>query len=143
MPKFNIKKIHPDSIVPERAKFGDSGLDLFSTEAAHLEPGDITLIGTGWQMEVPLGYEIQIRSRSGLALKNGITVLNSPGTVDCFYRGEVKVILRNNSQVPFDIKKGDKIAQMVIAAVNLWKPNIVEELTETSRGDAGFGSTGV
>lgn len=140
---LKIKKIHPSAIVPQRAKLGDSGLDLFSVEDVTLVPRIPNLVSTGWQMEVPLGFEIQIRPRSGMAFKNAITIPNSPGTVDCNYRGEVKVILLNEGIENYSIKKGDKIAQMVVANVNLCEPNIVEELTETSRGDGGFGSTGV
>jgi len=94
-------------------------------------------------MAVPLGYEIQIRPRSGLALKNKIMVLNSPGTVDCNYRGEVKVILYNEGKEPFKIEVGDRIAQMVVNKIELCEPIIKGSLSETVRGEGGFGSTGV
>lgn len=140
---LKIKKINENAIIPKRAKLGDSGLDLCSTEKIILVPGVPTLVSTGWQMEVPLGYEIQIRPRSGLAFKNSITVPNSPGTVDCNYRGEVKVILLNLGTSDYIVEKGAKIAQMVVATVNLCEPVEVTELSETERGDGGFGSTGV
>lgn len=140
---LKIKKINENAIIPKRAKLGDSGLDLYSTEEINLIPGTPVLVGTGWQMEVPLGYEIQIRPRSGLAFKNSITVPNSPGTVDCNYRGEVKVILLNLGYSDYLVEKGAKIAQMVVAQVSLCEPIEVTELTETDRGEGGFGSTGV
>lgn len=140
---LKIQKINELAIVPNRANPSDSGLDLYSTEDCYLESGDSLAIGTGWKMSVPIGYEIQIRPRSGLALKKQITVGNSPGTVDSEFRGEVKVILHNESSVSFQVKQGDKIAQMVIAPVLLWNPEVVESLDETDRGEGGFGSTGV
>ena len=140
---LEIQRIHENAITPKRSTPGDAGLDLASTEDITLNHEEVKLIPTGWKMAVPLGFEIQIRPRSGLALKNKIMVLNSPGTVDSHYRGEIKVILYNEGKEPFVIKKGDRIAQMVINKVELWEPEIKEELSETNRGQGGFGSTGV
>jgi len=140
--KLKIKKVNENAIVPKRAKKGDSGLDLFSCENYNLKPGERKLFSTGWQMEVPEGYEIQIRTRSGLAIKNGIIVCNSPGTVDSGFRQEVKVILINLSDTSYFIPIGARIAQIVVVAVNLWEPEEVEELSESDR-EGGFGSTGV
>jgi len=140
---LEIERIHDDAIPPKRATTGDAGLDLTSVEDMVLQPEEVKLVPTGWKMAVPMGFEIQIRPRSGLALKNKIMVLNSPGTVDCHYRGEVKVILYNEGKEPFEIKVGDRIAQMVINKVELWEPELREKLSETDRGDGGMGSTGV
>ena len=140
---LEIKRIHEDAIMPERSSLGDAGLDLASVKDITLNPEEVKLIPTGWVMSVPLGYEIQVRPRSGLALKHKIMVLNSPGTIDCSYRGEVKVMLYNEGKETFEVKKGDRIAQIVINQVELWNPIIREELTETDRGESGFGSTGV
>jgi len=140
---LEIERLHEDAVPPKRSTPGDAGLDLVSVEDAVLEHEEQKLIATGWKMSVPLGYEIQIRPRSGLAFKHKITILNSPGTVDCHYRGEVKVLLYNEGKEPFVIKKGDRIAQMVINKVELWEPQISEKLSDTVRGEGGFGSTGV
>jgi len=140
---LEIQKIHEDAVPPKRSTPGDAGLDLTSVENMVIQPEEVKLVPTGWKMSVPMGYEIQIRPRSGLAFKKKIMVLNSPGTVDCHYRGEVKVILYNEGKEPFEIKVGDRIAQMVINQVELWEPEIREELSETVRGAGGFGSTGV
>lgn len=140
---LKLQKINDLAIIPKRATPGDSGLDLCSVEDCTLSPNESKAIGTGWKMSVPLGFEIQIRPRSGLALKKQITVGNAPGTIDCKYRGEVKVILRNEGSLNFQVSIGDKIAQMVVAPVILWEPELVESLEETTRGEGGFGSTGV
>ncbi len=108
-----------------------------------LEPGEYKLIPTGLKLEIPVGYEIQVRPRSGLAIKKGITVLNSPGTIDSDYRGEVKVILINHSKEPFVITNGDRIAQFVFAQAMQADFQSVETLSGTNRGSGGFGSTGV
>jgi dUTP pyrophosphatase len=107
-----------------------------------LQPGQRALIDTGFCMALPAGYEAQVRPRSGLAIKHGITCLNTPGTIDADYRGEVKVILINLGDAPFIIERGDRIAQMVIAPVTQAKVSVVTQLDETSRGSGGFGSTG-
>ena len=122
-----------------------AGMDLraFLTEPVVLQPMARALIPTGLFIEVPEGYEAQVRPRSGLAIKNGITVLNTPGTIDADYRGEVKVILINLSQEPFTIQNGDRIAQMVIAKYEKIAWNQVAQLSGTERGAGGFGSSGV
>jgi dUTP pyrophosphatase len=121
-----------------------AGMDLHAclTETATLLPGETTLVSTGLFIELPQGYEAQIRPRSGLALKHGITVLNSPGTIDADYRGEIKVLLINHSKKTFIIENGERIAQMVVAQheVVLWEET--NELTETERGAGGYGSSG-
>jgi dUTP pyrophosphatase len=112
-------------------------------EPLTLKPGARALIPTGFKMALPVGYEAQIRPRSGLAYKKGITMLNTPGTIDSDYRGEVKVLVINHSEEPFKINHGDRIAQMVIAPVYQATIEEVKELPETNRGEGGFGSTGV
>ena len=108
-----------------------------------LQPGARQLIPTGLAIALPAGFEAQVRPRSGLALKHGITVLNSPGTIDADYRGEVQVLLINHGQAPFVIKRGDRIAQMVVAPVTQIAWTIVEQLDQTERGSGGYGSTGI
>ncbi|MBI1651310.1 dUTP diphosphatase [Hyphomicrobium sulfonivorans] len=132
--------------LPAYQTSGAAGMDLLAAiDVAHpitLAPGARALVPTGLTIELPQGYEAQVRPRSGLALKNGVTVLNSPGTVDSDYRGEVGVILANLGQAPFDIRRGDRIAQMVIAAVLQATLVEVKTISNTARGDGGFGSTG-
>jgi len=120
-----------------------SGVDLRAAEEKTIEPGSWALIGTGLYLEIPIGYEAQVRPRSGLALKHGVTVLNAPGTIDADYRGEVGVILINLGREPFEVKVGDRIAQLVISAVCRVGFEEVESLSETARGAGGFGSTGL
>ena len=108
-----------------------------------LEPGEINLFATGLQLAVPPGFEIQVRPRSGLAVNHGVTVINSPGTIDADYRGEVRVALINLSQTPFIVKRGDRIAQLVLAPVVQAQLKLVTELDETTRGTGGFGHTGL
>ncbi|POF32991.1 dUTP diphosphatase [Roseibium marinum] len=121
-----------------------AGLDLLAAvgESLVLAPGTRALIPTGLAMALPTGFEAQVRPRSGLAAKHGVTVLNTPGTIDADYRGEVKVILINHGDAPFEISRGDRIAQMVIAPVLQAQILEVTELTDTTRGAGGFGSTG-
>jgi dUTP pyrophosphatase len=130
--------------LPEYATSGAAGMDLRAhlTEPVVLQPLERRLIPTGLFMEIPVGYEVQIRPRSGLAYKHGITVLNTPGTIDSDYRGEVGVLLVNLSQEAFTVENGERIAQMVVAAHGqvAWEP--VSELSDTNRGAGGFGSTG-
>ena len=116
---------------------------MHSIEDIVLNPGERKLIATGLAFEIEYGYEVQIRPRSGLAFKHGITVLNTPGTIDSDYRGEIKVLLINHSNEKFEIKKGDRIAQAVVAPVIQAKIVEVDELSDTARGESGFGSTGV
>ena len=140
---LRFKRIHPDAVLPSYAHPSDAGMDVRSVEDLTIAPGTRALVPTGLVMLLPPMYEAQVRPRSGLALKSGITVLNTPGTIDSGYRGEVGVILMNLGDVPFEVKKGDKVAQIVIAPVT--QPTIEETDTidETDRGAGGFGSTGV
>jgi dUTP pyrophosphatase len=126
-----------------------AGLDLFAClgegQSMTLAPRERVLVPSGWAMAVPAGWEVQVRPRSGLAYKRGITIPNSPGTIDADYRGEVKVILHNSGEEPFLIEHGDRIAQLVVAPVALVQPEevgSVEDLEESERGAGGFGSTG-
>ncbi|MCX7827656.1 MAG: dUTP diphosphatase [Thermanaerothrix sp.] len=132
-----------DLPLPSQGTPHSSGVDLRSAEEGILMPGEVRSFGTGLFVEIPPGYEFQVRSRSGLALKNQVMVLNSPGTVDADYRGEIRVILYNAGSQPFEVKRGDRIAQMVLCPV--FRPLFleVEELSETDRSSGGFGSTGV
>ena len=143
MPKLLIKRLTSAATVPSYAHAGDAGLDLCSAVAVSIEPGETKLVGTGISIELPPNTEAQVRPRSGLALKHGITVLNTPGTVDHGYRGEVGVILINHGRARFDVQPGMKIAQMVIAACLTVTVEETGELSGTARGQGGFGSTGV
>jgi len=130
--------------LPSYATAQSAGMDLTAAleEAIELGPGERALVPTGLAMALPDGYEAQIRPRSGLALKHGVTVLNTPGTIDADYRGEIKVILINHGQEPFTIERGMRIAQMVVERFETVGWDIVEDLEDTSRGAGGFGSTG-
>lgn len=119
-----------------------AGMDLVASEDAVLLPGEWTAVGTGLHFEIPRGYEGQVRPRSGLALKYGVTVLNAPGTIDADYRGEVRVILINHGRDPFTVNRGDRIAQLVVAPMVSMDVIETDRLAETSRGHGGFGSTG-
>lgn len=143
MNELKIKKISEEAKLPEYAHDGDSGLDLFSIDYVTILPSESKLIRTGIQIELPSNTEAQIRPRSGLALKNQITVLNSPGTIDEGYRGEIGVILINHGKNEFKVEKGMKIAQMVIKPTFKVSIKEVKELTYTIRGEGGFGSTGL
>ena len=140
---LRFRKIRPDAVLPAYAHPSDAGMDVRSVEDLTIAPGKRALVRTGLVMLLPPGYEAQVRPRSGLALKSGVTVLNTPGTIDSGYRGEVGVILANFGEADFRVGKGDKVAQIVIAPVT--QPEIVEtaEVDETDRGAGGFGSTGV
>ena len=138
-----FKRVHADAVLPAYAHPGDAGLDLCACEAATLLPGERRLVRTGLVMELPSGTEAQLRPRSGLALKHGITLLSTPGTIDEGYRGELGVILVNLGQEPFEVVPGMRIAQMVIAPVLRVAVEESETLGETCRGEGGFGSTGV
>jgi dUTP pyrophosphatase len=129
--------------LPQFETGGSAGADVRSNHSVTIQPGGIELIKTGLFVEIPYGYEIQIRPRSGLALKHGVTVLNSPGTIDADYRGEIGVILINHGTLPYAIIKGERIAQMVVAKVEHAQWQLVGSLdTSTKRGINGFGSTG-
>jgi dUTP pyrophosphatase len=129
--------------LPAYASTGAAGMDVVAAESLTLAAGARHAVATGFAMAIPAGYEVQVRPRSGLALKNGITCLNSPGTIDSDYRGEVKVILANLGQDDFTITRGDRIAQLVPAPVQRASFAVVEDLDDTARGSGGFGSTGV
>ena len=131
-----------DNPLPDYAKIGDAGMDIRASEDVWVRPFNKALIPTGLYVELPYGYEIQIRSRSGLAWKHGLNVMNSPGTIDAGYRGEIKVILNNNHFQAYDVKKGDRVAQMVVAPVTVAKFIEVPSIAESERGEGGFGSTG-
>ncbi len=137
-----FKRIREDAILPAYAHQGDAGLDIRSIEDVTVPAGGRTLVHTGLVMVLPEGYEGQVRPRSGIALKYGVTVLNTPGTIDAGYRGEVGVVLFNSGTVDFTVKKGDRIAQLVIAPVTTANVVEVESVDETVRGTGGFGSTG-
>ena len=141
--KLLVERINENATVPFYAQVGDVGLDLFSIEEAMVNPGERMLIHTGIRIQLPENTEAQIRPRSGLALKKGITVLNTPGTIDKGYRGEVGIILINHGNEPFLVKQNMKIAQMVIKPTITVEVEEVKELGETSRGEGGFGSTGM
>ena len=132
--------------LPEYETVLAAGADLRAAVEEHapliLQPGARSLVPTGLAMALPAGYEAQIRPRSGLAYKHGVTCLNTPGTIDADYRGEVKVLLINHGDIPFKISRGERIAQMVIAPITQPEFISVNELTETARGEGGFGSTG-
>lgn len=128
--------------LPRYASEDAVGLDVTAAEDLTLQPGQRHAVATGFAIEIPRGYEVQVRPRSGLAAKNGITCLNTPGTIDSDYRGEVKVILINLSQEPFEVRRGERIAQLVPAPVLRADFVEVAELAETARGAGGFGSTG-
>lgn len=128
--------------LPAYATDGAAGMDVVSAEDVTLDPGQRHPVATGLAMAIPHGYEIQVRPRSGLALKHGITVPNTPGTIDSDYRGELKVIMINHGNEPFVIARGDRVAQLVVAPVTQGQWLEVEELDATERGAGGFGSTG-
>ena len=128
--------------LPAYASGGAAGLDVVAAEDLVLEPGARHAVATGFAIAIPPGFEVQVRPRSGLALKHGITCLNTPGTIDSDYRGEVKVILANLGSEPFEVKRGERIAQLVPAPVLRAAFREVAELDSTERGAGGFGSTG-
>ncbi len=136
--------MHSDLPVPSFAHIGDAGADLVSAEDLKLEPGERLAIATGLSVAIPIGYVGLIHPRSGLALKHGISMVNTPGTIDAGYRGEIKVILINHDKHnAFEIKRGDRIAQFVVQKVEHAKFVAVDSLNDTTRGEGGFGSTGV
>ena len=141
--KLLVEKINQKAIIPFQAHEGDAGMDLFSVEEVILKPMERKLVHTGIKIQLPKNTEAQIRPRSGLALKNGITVLNTPGTIDEGNRGEIGIILINLGTEEFKVEEGMKVAQMVIKPTLSLEVEEVVELTETTRGQGGFGSTGV
>lgn len=140
--KVKIKADDP-ALMPEYKTTHAAGVDLMAAHGGEIKPFERTLVKTGIYIELPEGFEAQIRPRSGLALKNGITIVNTPGTIDSDYRGEIGIILINLSEETFVYKKGDRIAQMVVAPVTRAVFEPVVELTETERGAGGFGHTGI
>ena len=141
--QVRVKRLTPDAKIPKAAKAGDVAFDLYSVIDYEIKPGARYAVPTGIAVEIPSGYEGQVRPRSGLALKEGITVLNTPGTIDSGYRGEVKTIMINHSDAPFQINKGMRISQLAIRPVPEVEFVEVDELLDTERGEGGFGSTGV
>ncbi len=142
---MQVKIINQSSnALPEYATLASAGMDIraFITQNIVLHPGERVLIPTGLFIELPVGTEAQIRPRSGLAFKNGVTVLNSPGTIDADYRGEIKVLLINLSKVDFTIQNGERIAQLIVAKHERVQWEIVDNINETARGAGGFGHTG-
>jgi dUTP pyrophosphatase len=137
-----FKRLNPDAQLPAYANAGDSGMDLVSVDNAFLMPGEHVMVKTGLSVELPGGHEGQVRPRSGLAVKYGITVLNAPGTVDCGYRGEIGVVLVNHGSNPFQVSKGMRVAQLVIVPVQQFNVRFVSGLSDTERGAGGFGSSG-
>ena len=144
MTKIQIKKLSNEVLTPKYETSGSSGMDIaaYIKQDITIEPGEKALIPTGFSLSIPLGYEVQIRPLSGLAAKKGITILNTPGTIDSDYRGEIKVILINLSKDGFSVKNGERIAQMVVCPIKQVVVEEVKELSETNRGVGGFGSTG-
>ena len=144
MVKLLIKKLHKNIILPEYKTDGSSGMDLMANveQTVKILPGEKKIISTGIMVAIPEQYEIQIRPRSGLAAKKGISVLNTPGTVDSDYRGEIKIILINLSEESFVVKSGDRVAQMMLCPVVKAKLKEVKNLPKTIRNRDGFGSTG-
>ncbi len=145
--KLKIKRISEnfsDVELPHYATEGSAGMDIRAAVESSiiLKPGTVDLVPTNLSVEIPVGYEIQVRPRSGLAAKHGIGILNSPGTIDSDYRGEVKVILFNFSKEEFEIKRGERIAQLVIAKVYKAEVEETDSLEDTHRGEGGFGHTG-
>jgi len=141
--KIKIKKVHPDAKIPQYQSSQAAGFDLHSVEEFVLQPRERRAVKTGLAMEIDKGYELQVRGRSGLALKNGVGLVNAPGTVDSDYRGEIMAILINHGDEPFSVKVGDRIAQGVLKEVIQAEIIEVDELGETDRGSGGFGSTGM
>ncbi|HWC99784.1 MAG TPA: dUTP diphosphatase [Candidatus Sulfopaludibacter sp.] len=141
--QIRIQRVHPDAVLPAYAHgpHEDAGMDLCAVEAVTLEPGVPRLVATGLTIEVPSGFEAQVRPRSGLALKHAITIPNAPGTIDPGYRGEVRVILLNLGREPYTIHPGDRIAQMIVARYEPveW---LDAPLADSARGPGGFGSSG-
>ena len=144
MIKILIKRLSKEVLLPKYETNGSSGMDLAANinSIINIEPGNIAIIPTGLALSIPKGFEVQIRPRSGLAAKQKISVLNTPGTIDADYRGEIKVILINLGQETFKIEKGFRIAQMVVCPIVQAQLKEVDDLNQTERGKGGFGSTG-
>tara|TARA_B100001094_G_C17843563_1_gene629132 strand:- start:244 stop:684 length:441 start_codon:yes stop_codon:yes gene_type:complete len=145
MTKIFIKFLSENVSMPKYETIGSSGMDIEAklNKSISILPGKVEIIPTGFSLSIPKGFEVQIRPRSGLAAKNNISVLNTPGTIDADYRGEIKIILINLGKDVFIVENGLRIAQMVVCPVIKADLELVDELTETKRGDGGFGSTGI
>ena len=140
--KILVQQLDPDLPLPEHATPGDAGVDLYAREAGSLEPGERALVPTGIAVAVPEGYVGLIAPRSGLAIKHGISLVNSPGILDSGYRGEIRAVVINDGHEPFHFSRGDRIAQLVVVPFAEQHFEVVEELPDSDRGDGGFGSTG-
>lgn len=140
--RLKVKRLAPAARLPARAHPGDAGLDLYAAADIDIPPGETRLVSTGLAFELPPGTEAQVRPRSGLALRHSVTVLNTPGTIDEGYRGEVGVILINHGSATFEVRQGAKVAQLVVQPTLLLAVDEVETLSDTARADGGFGSTG-
>ncbi len=140
--KVLFMKCRENAVIPKYANPGDAGMDICAAESTVVPSGERRSVGTGLKMQLPSGTEAQIRPRSGLALRHGVTLLNTPGTIDEGYRGELRIIVINHGSDDFVIEPGMRIAQMVIAPVLRVQTGEVAQLTETVRGEGGFGSTG-
>ncbi len=143
MVTIKVQKLSEEAVMPKYAHEGDAGMDLFSIENYTVKPSERVLVKTGLKTEIPEGFEMQIRPKSGLALNSGITVLNTPGTIDAGYRGEIGVIIINHSNSDYNIAKGQKIAQAVFARFEKAEIQEVSETSDSSRAKGGFGSTGL
>jgi dUTP pyrophosphatase len=141
--KVKVKKLHPDAVLPSYTRHGDVAMDVRSIDERVIPSGERCLIQTGLSFEIPFGYEMQVRARSGLAAKNGIGLVNGTGTIDPNYRGELGIILINHGKEPFVVNKGDRIAQVVFNKIEHTEIEEVDELSETNRGECGFGSSGI
>jgi dUTP pyrophosphatase len=143
-PRVRFRRLRPAAVLPRYMTDGAAGMDLASAADGPITigPGERLGVPTGWSMELPAGYEAQVRPRSGLSLRHGVTVVNAPGTIDSDYRGEIVVLLVNLGQQPYTIAPGERVAQMVIAEVSRAVVEEVAELSETERGSGGFGHTG-
>lgn len=141
---FRAKKLHPDAVLPRFAHGPeeDAGMDLYAVEEVVLPPGSRASVGCGLALEIPPGYEGQVRPRSGLAAKHGITLVNAPGTIDPGYRGEVRVLMINLGQDAYTVRPGERVAQLVIGAYAAAEWSWAESLDDSDRGGGGFGSTG-
>lgn len=145
MSRARVRRLREDAVLPVYATSGAAGLDLSAALDAPVElrPGESIRVPTGLAIALPPGHEGQVRPRSGLAAKHGVTVLNAPGTIDEDYRGELQVLLVNHGRAPHVIRHGDRIAQLVVAPVTRVEIDVVDALDDTPRGDGGFGSTGL
>jgi dUTP pyrophosphatase len=141
--ELRVSKLVAGAVLPTRAHEGDAGLDLYACEAAHIGPGERWGVGTGIAVEIPSGYAGLVLPRSGLAREHGIALVNSPGLIDCGYRGEVRVLLLNTDPAEtFRVEAGDRIAQLLITPIAAAEPVEAAALADSARGDGGFGSSG-